>query len=109
MDKLKFQTAYKRIRTEGEVNDEASITVPGQTMSIAQMALRYIQGFEIPTSRDLYYDEDPSEDPMPRIKDLTDIDLVKQKIKNVHEKLKDARKTQNQQDAEKKQEQSSEK
>lgn len=72
---------------EGEINNEPSMTVPDQTMSIRTILERHSRGLPIGGSMDVYYDED---DTMPdyRTLDLTEIVDLKQEVKETFEKYK---------------------
>lgn len=72
---------------EGEVNNEPSLTVPDQTMSIQTILERYSRGLPIGGRTDEYYDE---EDTMPdyRTLDLTDIAQLQKNVKDTIENYK---------------------
>ena len=64
---------------EGEINNEPSMTIPDQTMSIKTILERYSRGLPIGGRTDEYYDE---EDTMPdyRTLDLTEIAELQQNV-----------------------------
>lgn len=71
----------------GEVNNEPSMTIPDQTMSIRTILERHSRGLPVGGSLDVYYDED---DTMPdyRTLDLSEIADLKQEVKDTIEKHK---------------------
>lgn len=71
----------------GEVNNEPSMTIPDQTMSIRTILERHSRGLPVGGSMDVYYDED---DTMPdyRTLDLSEIADLKQEVKDTIEKHK---------------------
>lgn len=70
-----------------EVNDEVSMTIPGQSMSIAQYIERMRNGVPITLNRAPYDDNDLEEMPI-KFKDLTDLDEAKDVVKRVEQQLK---------------------
>lgn len=44
---MKFKTAYNAIPEEGEVNNMPSMTIPDDTMSVAEIMERYARGLPI--------------------------------------------------------------
>jgi hypothetical protein len=72
---------------DGEVNNEPSLTVPDQSMSIQTILERYARGLPIGGRTDEYYDED---DTMPdyRSLDLTEIAELQKNVKDTIENYK---------------------
>lgn len=71
---MSYATKIKNYSPEGEWNEEASMTQPGQAYSLKELLERAIAGQEIPTTQ-VDYDEDPdldNPDPLNRM----GVDLV---------------------------------
>lgn len=69
----------------GEWNDTPSLTIPGQTLTIAEMLTRIQNGQDIQLRNFEYLD---GETPFPKIKDLTDVDEVNTYIQNTNNNYK---------------------
>lgn len=82
---MKKEYINKRI-AKGEVFDKPSKTVPGQSLSIKLAVERVRQGLPVQAVR-MFYDPPGSESPMPRIKDLTDIEELESYLRSVKDKL----------------------
>jgi hypothetical protein len=86
MKKIVFKSAINadEFPYDGEFNNEPSMTVPDQTMSIQTILERYARGLPIGGRTDEWYDED---DTMPdyRTLDLTEIAELKQSVKDTIE------------------------
>nr|QJB21623.1 MAG: hypothetical protein [Microvirus sp.] len=83
----KFKTPFNSIPEAGELNSGITLTIPGQVQSIAEMLRRIENGQPIQRNGLDYNNEDI---PLPIIKDLTDIDDVKQTINQTFAKQKQA-------------------
>lgn len=81
-----FKNQFNATENYEPLNTDPSLTIPGQTMSIQDMFERVKFGEKINLDNRLYYEQDEDGNPLPKIKDLTDIDDIKNNIKNVKEK-----------------------
>lgn len=81
-----WKTAYNAEPEKGEVNSSPSLTIQGQTISIAQMLTRINNGMPI-EMRNFEYLSDISE-PMPKFRDLTDLEDISNEIQYVHKRTK---------------------
>lgn len=89
MKKIVYKSALnaEEFPYDGEVNNEPSLTVPDQTMSIKTILERYARGLPIGGRTDEFYDED---DTMPdyRSLDLTEISELQKNVKDTIENYK---------------------
>lgn len=60
--------------------EQPSLAVPGQSHTIEEMLKRHASGIPMTYSQHLQYEDQYSEEPMPKFQDLTDIDHAKQKL-----------------------------
>lgn len=63
-----------------------SLTVPGQTISIAQMIERQKAGMPLTGTRMSYLDSDDNEEALPPIKDLTDLENINNEVRAINDK-----------------------
>lgn len=85
---MKHYNMYNPNRTKGEVNNLPSATMPGQSIPVSEMIKRYRSGMEIPINRNLIFEDENFEDPLPRITDLTDYDNINTFVGTTKEKIK---------------------
>lgn len=90
--KIKKISPYNYVPSKGEVNDMPSATIPGRSFTIEEMLKRVGQGQRVPIDRNQQWQE--SEELMPVLKDLTDIDRAKAYIDEIKAKIKDLSKEQ---------------
>lgn len=81
--KLKIKTPYNYMEfdRDDEVNDEPSLTIPDQTLSIPEILERYARGLPIGGANEGYYDED-DDLPDPRTLDLEERFQLAEKYQN---------------------------
>lgn len=82
--KKTWKTPFNYVPSEGEYNELASQTVPGQSKSISEMIKRVAMGYAWEKNDLEYTDED---DPLPIIKDLTDIDGYRDYVKRTQQRF----------------------
>lgn len=75
---------YEYVRKDGEINNDPSLTVPGQARSLAKMIEQQQNGMVL-LSNGLYYTEE--EDPPYTLNDLTDIDEARKNIEHFKRKV----------------------
>lgn len=63
----RVRNPFNYVEYVGEENDEPSMTVPDETMSMREILVRYAKGLPIDGGRNVYYDEN---DDLPDIKTL---------------------------------------
>lgn len=81
MKKLFIRTNWNQDispESEGEINDEPSMTQPDQSMSMQEILRRYASGIPMDSIAKIpIYDGDEDEMPDPRTLDLADIEAIK--------------------------------
>jgi hypothetical protein len=86
----KFLDLFTYKSPEGEINNEPSLTIPDETMSIREILSRYSRGLSV-DQKVPYFDEEDYHPDLSKM-DLADredyIEKVKQELKDLHEKLK---------------------
>lgn len=70
---MKFKTQYNATPSIGEINNEPSMTVPDQTLSMKDILRRFRQGLPITGAKAPVFDDDGSEEYFP---DLSKMDLA---------------------------------
>lgn len=65
-------------KVPGVVNEEASLTVPNQSMTIPEMMERFNNGLSVPVSTMEYGDDEDDDDPLPIVQDLMDIEEARE-------------------------------
>lgn len=66
-------TNYNQLDLFSESNNEPSLTVPDQTLTLRQLLLNHTRGHDLPPERNAVYNED-FDIPDPRKLDLTDLE-----------------------------------
>jgi len=84
---MMYKTPFNSEPDKGEVTSMPSVTIPGQTLSIAEMLNRINNGQPISRNQLEFTNED---EPFPKVKDLTDLDDVKQSINDTFAKQQKA-------------------
>lgn len=80
-----YKTHFNSKPTKGQYFKKPSQTIQGQTMTVAQMLERINNGMPITYNQNLEWSDD--EEPLPRIKDLTDLDEIKEYVNSVKDKI----------------------
>lgn len=86
-----IRNSFKYQKSRGEVNNEPSLTIPGQSQSVAEMLARVNNGFPVGSDWRLEWDDEEFETPMPKVNDLTDVDDIKMSIADTKRKIKEQR------------------
>ena len=81
--KYPFKSHFNSIPDPGQVFTMPSETIQGQTLSIAQMLQRINSGSPVSLTP-LEYSE--TDEPLPRITDLTDVDDIRQEVDSIKER-----------------------
>lgn len=84
-----YKHTYNAQPSKGQTFTKPSQTIQGQTLSIAEMLQRIQNGVPVPM-HSMEYGED--EEPMPQIKDLTDIDDMMWQVSSFQQKLDEIKK-----------------
>lgn len=87
---MQKQTWFNKRKDEGEINNQPSMTQEGQAHTIQEIVNRYQNGIPIALDTRLDWAEDDDNIQF-TFKDLTDIDLAKDLVKNVQNKLAEKR------------------
>lgn len=75
--RIMFKTQYNKVLfpTKGEVNNQASLTVPDETMSVSEIMRRYVKGLPMGSQRVPLYEEDDN-DAMPDLSRMDKADRM---------------------------------
>lgn len=75
---------YKLVEFDSATGE--SLTIPGQTISIAQMIERRKAGMPLTGTSMSYLDSDDNEEALPPIKDLTDLENINNEVRAINDK-----------------------
>lgn len=87
---MKFRTIMNVSEYKGEVNNQKSLTVPDQSMSIKEILNRYSRGLPIESFKPIYDDVEDPEDylPDPRTMDLAErqeyVEMVREELNAIN-------------------------
>lgn len=80
---MKFRNNFSNYRDKGEINNEPSLTIPGQVLPIMEQIRKSQQGVPLMV-RPVHFTD--SDIPLPEFKDLTDLEHIESVIKSSQEK-----------------------